>query len=84
MEAVGARLAGTAVNEPNPGLGLLLARQAVAISDNPTTQGALLNSLMNARGLTGLAKAPEGPNPETFDHAFTPDGRVLLHMDSSL
>ncbi len=81
-EAVGARLSGTALNEPNPGLGLLLARQAVAISDNSTTQGALLNSLMNARGLTGLAKAAEGPNPDTFDHAFTPDGRVLLHRDS--
>ena len=84
VEAVGARLSGTALNEPNPGLGLLLARQAVAISDNSTTQGALLNSLMNARGLTGLAKAPDGPNPGTFDHAFTPDGRVLLHMDSRL
>ena len=82
MEAVGARLSGTALNEPNPGLGLLLARQAVAISDNSTTQGALLNSLMNARGLTGLAKAPDGPHTETFDHAFTPDGSVLLHMDS--
>ena len=72
MEAVGARLSATALNEPNPGLGLLLARQAVAISDNPTTQGALLNSLMNARGLTGLAQARRGPNPGTFDHAFTP------------
>ena len=82
MEAVGARLSGTAVNEPNPGLGLLLARQAVAISDNPTTQGALLNSLMNARGLTGLAKAAKGPNPKIFDHVLTPDGRVLLHQDS--
>ena len=82
MDAVGARLAASAVNEQNPGLALLLARQAVAISDNPTTQGALLNSLMNARGLTGLAKASEGPHPGTFDHAFTPDGRVLLHMDS--
>ena len=84
MEAVGARLAGTAVNEPNPGLALLLARQAVAISDDSTNQGALLSSLMNARGLTGLAKALDGPNPGTFDHAFTPDGSVLLHMDSVL
>lgn len=81
-EAVGARVSGTALNEPNPGLGLLLARQAVAISDNSTTQGALLNTLMNARGLTGLAKAAEGPNPDTLDHAFTPDGRVLLHRES--
>ena len=82
-EAVAARLSGTAVSQPNPGLGLLLARQAVAISDNSTTQGALLNTLMNARGLTGLAKAAEGPNPDTFDHAFTPDGRVLLHRDTA-
>ena len=57
VEALGARLAGAAVNEPNPGLGLLLARQAVAISDNTTTQGALLNTLMNARG---LPRAGEG------------------------
>ena len=77
--AVGARLAGTALNEPNPGLGLLLARQAVAISDNPTTQGALLNSLMNARGLVGLAKAPHEPVGWGFANAFTPDGRALLY-----
>ncbi len=80
-EALGARLSRAAVNEPNPGLGLLLARQAVAISDNPTTQGALLNTLMNAQGrLQGLAKAEAGPTDWAFDHAFTPDGRTLMHI----
>ena len=80
VEALGARLSRAAVNEPNPGLGLLLARQAVAISDNPTTQGALLNTLMNAQGrLQGLAKAEAGPVDWAFDHAFTPDGRTLMH-----
>ena len=77
-EALGARLAGAAVNEPNPGLGLLLARQAVAISDNTTTQGALLNTLMNARALPVLAKAPHASVAGFFDHAFTPDGRAVL------
>ena len=83
-EALGARLSRAAVNEPNPGLGLLLARQAVAISDNPTTQGALLNTLMNAQGrLQGLAKAEAGPVDWAFDHAFTPDGRTLMHVSMS-
>ena len=84
VEALGARLSRAAVNEPNPGLGLLLARQAVAISDNPTTQGALLNTLMNAQGrLQGLAKAEAGPTDwdGAFDYAFTPDGRTLMHVD---
>ena len=81
IEALGARLSRAAVNEPNPGLGLLLARQAVAISDNPTTQGALLNTLMNAQGLQGLAKAEAGPVDGPFDHEFTPDGRTLMHVD---
>ena len=81
VEALGARLSRAAVDEPNPGLGLLLARQAVAISDNPTTQGALLNTLMNAQGrLQGLAKAEAGPADWPFDHAFTPDGRTLMHV----
>ena len=82
VDAVGARLSGAAVNEPNPGRGLLLARQAVAITDNPTTQGALFNTLMNARGLIGLAKAPQRPGTWVFDHVVTPDGRALLQMNA--
>jgi len=82
VDAVAARLAATALSEPNPGLSLLLARQAVAISESPTTQGALLNGLMNAQGLQWLAQARWGPNTDTFDHTFTPDGRALLHLNS--
>ena len=82
MEAVGAQLAATALSEPNPRLSLLLARQGVDTADNPTTQGALLKSLMDADGLLGLAQSRVGPSAETFDHAFTPDGRALFHWNS--
>ncbi len=82
MEALGARLAATALSEPNPRLALLLARQGVAISDSPTTQGALLSSLMNAQSLLGLAQSRWGPTTDTLDHMFTPDGRALLHVNS--
>jgi DNA-binding SARP family transcriptional activator/WD40 repeat protein len=82
VEAIGARLAATALGESNPDLALLLARQAVALAENPTTQGALLSGLMNIEGLVGLAQARRGPHPLSADHAFTPDGRVLLHMNA--
>jgi DNA-binding SARP family transcriptional activator/WD40 repeat protein len=82
VDAIAARLAVTALSEPDPGLALLLARQAEATSDSPTARGALLNGLMNAQGLVGLAQARLGPNAETFDHAVTPDGRTLLQWNS--
>ena len=80
LDAIAARLAETALSGPNPGLSLLLARQAVALSETSTTQGALLTGLMNAQGLVGLAQSKWGPSTDTFDHAFSPDGDVLLHL----
>ena len=82
LDAIAARLAETALSGPNPGLSLLLARQAVALSETSTTQGALLTGLMNAQGLVGLAQSKWGPSTDTFDHAFSPDGDVLLHLNS--
>nr|MCU0264142.1 hypothetical protein [Candidatus Nanopelagicales bacterium] len=82
VEAIAARLGATALGESNPDLALLLARQAVALAENPTTQGALLSGLMNIQGLVGLAQARLGPHPGTIDHMFTPDGRVLFHTNS--
>lgn len=82
MDAIGAQLAATALVEPNPRLALLLARQSVDTSDSPATQGALLNSLMSAQGLLGLAQTRVGPSTESFDHTFTPDGSVLLHVNA--
>ena len=81
VDAVGARLSGAAVNGRTQVVGCS-ARLAVAITDNPTTQGALFNTLMNARGLIGLAKAPQRPGTWVFDHVVTPDGRALLQMNA--
>ena len=82
VDARAARLGTTAIAESNTALSLLLARQAVAMDDDPVTQGALLQSLINAGGLVGLADpAATPPSPVTRDHAFTPDGRRLLEFN---
>jgi DNA-binding SARP family transcriptional activator/WD40 repeat protein len=79
-----ARLGATAVAEPDTALGLLLARQAVALAEEPAAEGALLQSLVKVRGLLGLAH-PTGapPSPVTRDHAYTPDGERLLALDTT-
>ena len=82
-DTLAAKLGATAVAEPDTTLSLLLARQAVAVSDSPVAEGALLQSLVKAPGLLGLAHGPGAPpSPVTRDHAFTPDGRRLLGLDS--
>ena len=82
MAAIGDQLAATALSGPDTGLSMLLARQAVTIHDGPETRGALLNRLMNAQGLVGVAESRLGTSTATFDTAFSPDGRVLLHQDA--
>jgi DNA-binding SARP family transcriptional activator/WD40 repeat protein len=81
VAAIGDQLAATALSGPDAGLSMLLARQAVDIHDGPETQGALLDRLVNAQGLVGVAQSRRGASTATFDDAFTPDGRVLLHQD---
>ncbi len=80
VDALAARLAATALAQPNLTLSLLLARQAVAVADNPVTEGALLATLANTQGLMGLAHPLHTPDDSTLDHDVTPDGRHLLQQ----
>ncbi len=83
VDARAARLGTTAIAEPSTALSLLLARQAVALSDAPVTQGALLQSLIKAGGLAGLADASTSPpSTVTRDHTVSPDGSRLLELNA--
>jgi DNA-binding SARP family transcriptional activator/WD40 repeat protein len=60
-DADAARLGAAALVEPRIDVALLLARQAVALADTPTTEGSLLETLGRQRGLESVVRPTPGP-----------------------
>jgi WD40 repeat protein/DNA-binding SARP family transcriptional activator len=74
------RLASRSLVEKDPGLALLLAREAVNIHDSAETRSALFTALERTPAITNKIYAPGGPSPtagETQWIAISPDGKTL-------
>src|SRR5512132_3809241 len=74
------RLASRSLVEKDPGLALILAREAVNIHDSAETRSALFTALERTPAITNRMYAPGGPSPtagETQWIAISPDGMTL-------
>ncbi|TMK33541.1 MAG: hypothetical protein E6G58_13330 [Actinobacteria bacterium] len=74
------RLASRSLVEKDPGLALILAREAVNIHDSAETRSALFTALERTPAITNRIYAPGGPSPtagETQWIAISPDGKTL-------
>jgi WD40 repeat protein/DNA-binding SARP family transcriptional activator len=79
------RLASRSLVEEDPGLALILAREAVNIDDSAETRSALFSALERAPAITKRIYAPGGPSPvgdETQWIAMSPDGATLAIGDA--
>ncbi|MFL5791415.1 MAG: BTAD domain-containing putative transcriptional regulator [Actinomycetota bacterium] len=79
------RLASQSRLERDPQLALLMARNAVAISDSPETRSALFAALERTPAIVGRMYAPSGPSPagdETQWIVGSSDGRTLAIGDA--
>ena len=76
-----AQLGAAALVEPRVDTALLLARQAVALADTPTTEGSLLEAVGRQKGLVGVvrpAMQPWGGGGVFSADMVSPDGTRLL------
>jgi len=74
------RLASRSLVEKDPGIALILAREAVNIHDSAETRSALFTALERTPAITNRIYAPGGPSPtagETQWIAISPDGKTL-------
>ncbi|HEX3300521.1 MAG TPA: BTAD domain-containing putative transcriptional regulator, partial [Actinomycetota bacterium] len=74
------RLASQSLVEKDPGLALILAREAVNIDDSAQTRSALFTALERTPAITGRMYAPGSPSPAaaaTTWIAMSPDGKTL-------
>jgi WD40 repeat protein/DNA-binding SARP family transcriptional activator len=74
------RLASRSLVEKDPGLALILAREAVNIHDSAETRSALFTALERTPAITNRMYTPGGPSPtagETQWIAMSPDGMTL-------
>ena len=74
------RLASRSLVEKDPGLALILAREAVNIHDSAETRSALFTALERTPAITNRIYAPGAPSPkagETQWIAISPDGKTL-------
>jgi DNA-binding SARP family transcriptional activator/WD40 repeat protein len=79
------RLASRSLVEEDPALALILAKEAVDLSDSPDTRSALFAALQRGPAITGRMYAPGGPAPagdETQWIAISPDGSTLAIGDA--
>src|SRR3954447_15166701 len=79
------RLASQSRLERDPQLAMLMARNAVAISDSPETRSALFAALERTPAIVGRMYAPSGPSPagdETQWIVGSSDGRTLAIGDA--
>src|SRR5512132_494935 len=79
------RLASRSRLEADPQLALLMAREAVNISDSPETRSALFAALERTPAITDRIYAPGGPSPAGDEKqwiAISPDGSTLAIGDA--
>ncbi len=79
------RLASRSRVEEDPALALILAKEAVDLSDSPDTRSALFAALQRGPAITARMYAPGGPAPagdETQWIAISPDGSTLAIGDA--
>jgi WD40 repeat protein len=79
------RLASGSRLEADPQLALLMAREAVNISDSPETRSALFAALERTPAIINRIYAPGGPSPSGGERqwiAISPDGRTLAIGDA--
>ena len=73
-------LVSRSLDEKDPALALILAREAVNIQDSAETRSALFAALERTPAITNRMYAPGGPSPtagETQWIAISPDGKTL-------
>ena len=78
--ALARQLGAEAVSEPRVDLAMLLARQAVQLSDSPQTEGTLLAALLRSPSVLGTMEYPFGARPQRL--SLSPDGRSLAVSDN--
>jgi WD40 repeat protein len=92
-KAEAARLGAAALVQPQADTALLLARQAVALADTPTTEGGLLEALGREGGLLGVvdpaaaalgASALGAGNLPNYDLVSSDGTRVLMNGGSGV
>ena len=79
------RLASRSAVEEDPVLALLLAKEAVSLSDTAETRGALFAAIERGPAIVGRSYAPGGPSPEGDETqwiALSPDGATLAIGDA--
>jgi WD40 repeat protein/DNA-binding SARP family transcriptional activator len=79
------RLASGSRLEADPQLALLMAREAVNISDSPVTRSALFAALERTPAIINRIYPPGGPSPSGGERqwiAISPDGRTLAIGDA--
>jgi DNA-binding SARP family transcriptional activator/WD40 repeat protein len=82
--ALARQLDAEAMNEPQLGLALLLAREAITLERSPQTESLLLSTLQRSRGglerrfaVGGPTLCCNGPAPAAPPLAFSPDGKTF-------
>jgi WD40 repeat protein len=73
-------LVSRSLDEKDPALALILAREAVSIQDSAETRSALFTALERTPAITNRMYAPGGPSPtagETQWITISPDGKTL-------